>query len=113
MNRVGAALHGSRLGQVVGGRDGEDVHRDEAGLEELLGGIKAEFGKYADVLGKLKKKLGEAQNTIDRAETRTRAIQRKLRDVEGSENLQLAEGDQFEEEEDEDNVVAVGVAEEG
>jgi hypothetical protein len=38
---------------------------------------------------KLKKKLNEAQNTIDKAETRTRAIQRKLREVEASDNVQL------------------------
>ena len=49
--------------------------------------VKTEFGKYADVLAKLKKKLNEAQSTIDKAETRTRAIQRKLRDVEGVENM--------------------------
>jgi DNA recombination protein RmuC len=49
---------------------------------ETLGLVKTEFGKYADVLSKVKKKLNEAQNTIDRAETRTRAIQRRLQDVE-------------------------------
>ena len=49
----------------------------------ILGTVKSEFGKYADVLGRVKKKLTEAQNTIDKAETRTRAIHRSLRDVEG------------------------------
>ena len=52
--------------------------------------VKTEFGRYADVLAKVKKKLGEAQNTIDSAETRTRAIQRRLRDVEDSEDPELA-----------------------
>ena len=52
----------------------------------LLSVVKTEFGKYADVLGKVKKKLGEAQNTIESAETRTRAIQRKLRNVEEAED---------------------------
>ena len=42
---------------------------------ELLGIVKTEFGKYADVLAKVKRKLNEAQNTIDKAETRSRAIQ--------------------------------------
>lgn len=51
---------------------------------ELLGTVKSEFGKYADVLGKVKKKLLEANNTIETAETRTRAIHRKLRDVEST-----------------------------
>ncbi len=49
---------------------------------ELLGSVKSEFGKYADVLAKVKKKLNEAQNTIESAETRTRAIHRRLRGVE-------------------------------
>jgi DNA recombination protein RmuC len=58
---------------------------------ELLGAVKSEFGKYAEVLAKVKKKLNEAQNTIDSAETRTRAIQRKLRDVEASDVTYLIE----------------------
>lgn len=53
---------------------------------ELLGAVKSEFGKYAGVLSKVKKKLSEAQNTIDSAETRTRAIHKKLHNVENSEN---------------------------
>ncbi len=48
---------------------------------EVLGSVKAEFGKYAQVLAAVKKKLNQAQETIDQAETRTRAIQRTLRDV--------------------------------
>lgn len=47
-----------------------------------LGAVKAEFGKFADVLAHTKKKLQEASNVIDKAQVRTRAIQRKLRDVE-------------------------------
>jgi DNA recombination protein RmuC len=48
----------------------------------LLGAVKTEFGKFADVLAKTKKKLDEASNTIGSAEVRTRAIERKLRGVE-------------------------------
>jgi len=62
------------------------IQRRSSEVWELLGVVKTEFGKYADVLAKLKKKLNEAQTTIDKAETRTRAIQRKLRDVEELEN---------------------------
>ena len=43
--------------------------------------MKAEFSKYGEVLGKVQKKLQEASNTIDTAATRTRAIERKHRDV--------------------------------
>ncbi len=66
------------------------IERRSSEVWETLGSVKMEFGRYADVLAKVKKKLGEAQNTIDSAETRTRAIQRRLRDVEDSEDPELA-----------------------
>ncbi|MBM3891803.1 MAG: DNA recombination protein RmuC, partial [Verrucomicrobia bacterium] len=48
----------------------------------VLGAVKTEFGKFGEVLAKVKKKIDEASNTIDSAEQRTRVIQRKLRQVE-------------------------------
>jgi len=48
---------------------------------ELLGTVKTQFGQFGDALSKTKKKLQEASNSIDSAEIRTRAIERKLRDV--------------------------------
>ena len=48
---------------------------------EVLGAVKTEFGKFGDVLGKVKRQLGTASRTIDEAETRTRAMERKLRSV--------------------------------
>lgn len=48
----------------------------------VLGAVKAEFGKFGEILGKVKKKLDEASTTIDQAGVRTRAIGRKLRKVE-------------------------------
>jgi DNA recombination protein RmuC len=65
------------------------IERRSSEVWETLGSVKIEFGKYAGVLAKVKKKLGEAQNTIDNAETRTRAIQRRLRDVEGPDHPEL------------------------
>lgn len=47
----------------------------------LLGTVKAEFGKFGDVLEKTQEKLRQASETIDSAKTRTRAIERKLKDV--------------------------------
>ena len=49
---------------------------------QILSAVKAEFGKFGGVLDKLQKKLKEASKTIDTASVRTRAIERKLRDVE-------------------------------
>jgi DNA recombination protein RmuC len=49
---------------------------------DLLGAVKSEFGRFGDTLAKTKKKLQEAAHTIDQAEVRSRAIERKLRRVE-------------------------------
>ncbi len=49
----------------------------------LLGAVKTEFGKFGDVLAKTKAQLQAASNTIESAQVRTRAIERKLKGVEG------------------------------
>lgn len=48
----------------------------------LLSAVKGEFGKFGDVLAKVKKKIDEASNQIEQTERRTRVINRTLRDVE-------------------------------
>jgi DNA recombination protein RmuC len=50
---------------------------------KILSAVKSEFGKFGDVLGKVKKQLDTARNTIDQTGVRTRAIERQLRSVEG------------------------------
>jgi len=57
------------------------IEKRSSEVWELLGVVKTEFGKFGDVLAKTKKKLQEASNTIDNAEVRTRAIERKLKKV--------------------------------
>ncbi|AZT91143.1 DNA recombination protein RmuC [Caldicellulosiruptor changbaiensis] len=49
---------------------------------ELLSAVKTEFSKFGEVLEKVKKKLLEAQDTIDTAARKTRTIERKLKNVE-------------------------------
>jgi DNA recombination protein RmuC len=49
---------------------------------KVLGTVKSEFGKFADVLANTKRQLQTVANTIDQAEVRTRQIERKLKDVE-------------------------------
>jgi DNA recombination protein RmuC len=51
-------------------------------VREVLGAVKTEFGKFGEVLAATRKKLDEAANTIGKAETRTRAMGRALKDVE-------------------------------
>jgi DNA recombination protein RmuC len=87
------------------------IQKRSSEVWELLAAVKSEFGKYAEVLAKVKKKLNEAQNTIDKAETRTKVIQRKLRDVEASETSDLIEGRQLLDDEIEDSGVLVGMGE--
>jgi DNA recombination protein RmuC len=48
----------------------------------VLGAVKTEFGKFGVVLDKVKKKLDEASNVVDQAQTRRRAVERNLRSVE-------------------------------
>jgi DNA recombination protein RmuC len=59
------------------------LERRSAEVWEVLGAVKTEFAKFGDVLAKTKKKLDEASSTIEQAQTRTRAMARSLRSVEG------------------------------
>ena len=59
---------------------------------KILAAVKNEFGKFGVVLEKTRKQLDTVRNSIDSAGQRTRAIERKLRDVEtlsGDGSLQL------------------------
>lgn len=47
----------------------------------LLGAVKNEFAKFGDILEKTQEKLRQASDTIDSAKVRSRAIERRLRDV--------------------------------
>jgi DNA recombination protein RmuC len=49
---------------------------------KVLGAVKHEFGKFGDVLDKVKRQLDAAGRTIESTGARTRAMQRKLRTVE-------------------------------
>ncbi len=54
------------------------IEKRSSEVWELLGAVKSQFSKFGDVLAQTKKKLQEASNTIDKAEVRTRVIERKL-----------------------------------
>ena len=49
---------------------------------QILGAVRSEFAQHGKVVEKLKRQLGAATNTIDTLGTRTRAMNRKLKDVE-------------------------------
>jgi DNA recombination protein RmuC len=60
------------------------IEKRSSEVWQVLGAVKTEFGKFAGVLEKTRKKLAEATNVIDQADVRTRAIERKLRGVEAA-----------------------------
>ncbi len=49
---------------------------------QVLGAVKTEFGKFGDVLASVRSQTQTVLNTIDRAETRSRAMGRALKQVE-------------------------------
>lgn len=49
---------------------------------KLLGDVKSQFGKYSQVLATIRRRLDQATQTVDEAATRTRAIEKRLKDVE-------------------------------
>lgn len=58
------------------------IERRSSEVWRLLGAVKTEFGRFGEILERTQRKLQEASNTIDDASRRSRAIERKLRDVE-------------------------------
>ena len=62
------------------------LEKRSAEVWQVLGAVKTEFGKFGDVLAKTRKKLTEAANVIDQADVRSRAINRRLRAVEASDD---------------------------
>lgn len=73
------------------------IQKETSKVWELLGTVKTEFEKFGDVLAATKKKLESATNEIEKAETRTRVIQKKLTNVENisNQNISLIEDENF------------------
>ncbi|OGV19270.1 MAG: recombinase RmuC [Lentisphaerae bacterium GWF2_38_69] len=57
------------------------IEKRSSEVWEVLGAVKTEFGRFGEVLEKTQKKLQEAANTIEKAGTRSRAIEKKLKNV--------------------------------
>jgi DNA recombination protein RmuC len=58
------------------------IEKRSSEVWSVLSGVKAEFGKFGEVLDRVKKKLHEASKAVDSVETRTRVMGRKLKGVE-------------------------------
>lgn len=57
------------------------IQKRSSEVWNLLAGVKTEWTKYGGVLDAVQKKLHQASETIEKAKVRSRAIGRKLRDV--------------------------------
>lgn len=57
------------------------IQKRSSEVWNLLAGVKKEFGLFGEVLNATKKKLDQASKDIDMAGVRSRAIEKKLRDV--------------------------------
>ena len=57
------------------------IQKETSKVWDLLGSVKTEFGKFGDVLAATKKKLEAASKEIGSAEVRSRAIEKKLKNV--------------------------------
>jgi DNA recombination protein RmuC len=57
------------------------IQKRSSEVWNLLGAVKTEWSRYGDVLEAAQKKLHQAVETIEKAKARSRAVGRKLRDV--------------------------------
>lgn len=57
------------------------IEKRSSEVWELLAAVKTEFGNFGGILDKTQKKLQEASNVIESASKRSRAIEKKLRNV--------------------------------
>lgn len=58
------------------------IEKRSSEVWQVLGAVKAQFGKFGDLLDATKKKLIESANKIDSAATTSRQIEKKLKSVE-------------------------------
>lgn len=68
------------------------IEKRSSEVWQVLSAAKVEFQKYGQVWDKLGRQLETAQKTVKEAGVRTRAVERKLRDVEG-EKVEVASND--------------------
>jgi len=59
------------------------IQKRSSEVWNLLAGVKTEFGKFGEALSAVKEKLEQAARKMEDVDVRSRAISKKLRDVEG------------------------------
>ncbi len=58
------------------------IEKRSSEVWQILGAVKTEFSNFGEVLANTKRQLAAVANSIDKAETRTRQMERKLKGVE-------------------------------
>ena len=58
------------------------IQKQSSEVWQVLGQVKLEFTKFGDSIDAVKKKLQEASNKMDDVGTRSRAVERRLKEVE-------------------------------
>lgn len=58
------------------------IEKRSSEVWQVLAGVKSEFGKFGDILDKVKKQVETVSTTLESTSVRTRAMERKLKDVE-------------------------------
>jgi len=64
------------------------IEQRSAEVWRLLGAVKTEFGRFGEWLTKVREQVRTVSNTLDNADTRTRQMQRALKEVEALPNEQ-------------------------
>lgn len=67
------------------------IEQRSAEVWRLLGAVKTEFSRFGDWITKIREQVRTVSNTLDAADTRTRQMQRALKDVEALPNEQSAQ----------------------
>lgn len=66
------------------------IEKRSAEVWQLLGAVKTEFGRFADILEQTQQRLRQAGESIEKATSKTRTISRRLREVEALGTAQAA-----------------------
>jgi DNA recombination protein RmuC len=80
---AGPTVLGALLNSLQMGFRTLAIEKRSSEVWKVLGAVKTEFGNFGNFIERVQKKLQEASNVIDDGAKRTRAVERKLRAVQG------------------------------
>lgn len=82
MTLTGPATFSALLNALQMGFRSLAIEKRSSEVWKILGAVRNEFGKYNDVVDRLARQLDTAAKSVESLGIRTRAMDRKLRDVE-------------------------------